>query len=71
MLTGIISIGLSVLLLSYPHVEMLLVALEADDAPLFLQLLVEVVYGLEHEGLHRGVAHDLALYEASLSLSLY
>ena len=62
MLTGIISIGLPVLLLRYPHVEMLLVSLEADDAPLLLQLLVEVVDGLEDEGLHRRVAHDLTLH---------
>jgi len=62
MLTGIICIGLPVLLLRYPHVEMLLVSLEADDAPLLLQLLVEVVDGLEDEGLHRRVAHDLALH---------
>ena len=47
MLTGIISIGLPVLLLRDPHVEMLLVSLEADDAPLLHQLLVEVVDGLE------------------------
>ena len=68
MLTGIISIGLPVLLLRDPHVEMLLVALEADDAPLLHQLLVEVVDGLEDQGLHRGVAHDLTLHEAIISI---
>jgi len=62
MLTGIICIGLPVLLLRYPHVEMLLVTLEADHAPLLLQLLVEVVYGLEDEGLHCRVAHHLTLH---------
>jgi hypothetical protein len=68
MLTGIISIGFPVLLLRYPHVEMLLVSLEADDAPLLLQLLVEVVDGLEDEGLHRRVAHDLTLHGAIISI---
>lgn len=67
MLTGIVGIGLAVLLLRNPHVEMLFVALEADDTSLLLQLLVEEVYGLKDEGLHRRVAHDLALHARRIS----
>ena len=53
---------------------MLFIALKADHAPLLLQLLVEVVNGLEDEGLHRRVAHDLTLHactEVIISLSFY
>lgn len=60
-LTGVVEVGLAVLLLGYPHVKVLLVLHEMQWATVFSQLLIKIVDGFIQYGFNTCMTHDLTL----------